>query len=70
MYQQCPKKYQFQYIDKLEKEFKSSPDLILGTSVHSCLEWLYQQVNVFRIPTKEEVLNKFHEIWEKEIKEV
>ena len=69
VYTQCPKKYQYQYIDKLEKQFKSSPDLILWTSVHGGLERLYQQVNVFRIPTKEEVLNKFHELWEAGIQE-
>ncbi len=69
VYQQCPKKYQYQYIDKLEKEFKSSPDLILWTSVHWALERLYQQVNIFNVPTKEEVINKFHELWNKWIDE-
>ena len=69
VYKQCPKKYQYQYIDKLEKEFKSSPDLILWTSVHGWLERLYQQVNIFKLPTKEDVLNKFHELWEAEIQE-
>lgn len=64
VYKQCPKKYQYQYVDKLEKEFKSSPDLILWTSVHGALERLYQQVNVFTLPTKEDVLNKFHELWD------
>ena len=64
VYQQCPKKYQYQYVDKLEKEFKSSPDLILWTSVHWVLERLYQQVNIFKVPNKEEVLNKFHELWD------
>lgn len=67
VYKQCPKKYQYQYVDKLEKEFKSSPDLILWTSVHWWLERLYQQVNIFKLPTKEDVLNKFHEIWNEEI---
>ena len=69
VYKQCPKKYQYQYIDKLEKEFKSSPDLILWTSVHGWLERLYQQVNIFKLPTKEDVLNKFHELWEAGIQE-
>lgn len=69
VYQQCPKKYQFQYVDKLEKEFKSSPDLILWTSVHVAFEWLYQQVSLYKLPKKEDVLNKFHEIWNKEITE-
>ena len=69
VYQQCPKKYQYQYVDKLEKEFKSSPDLILGTSVHWGLERLYQQINIFNIPSKQDVLNKFHELWNAWIKE-
>lgn len=69
VYQQCPKKYQFQYIDKLEKEFQSSPDLVLWTSVHSALERLYQQINIFNIPSKENVINKFYEFWNKWIEE-
>ena len=67
VYKQCPKKYQYQYVDKLEKEFKSSPDLILWTSVHAALERLYQQINIFKLPSKENVLDKFHEIWDNEI---
>ena len=69
VYQQCPKKYQYQYIDKIEKEFKSSPDLILWTSVHWWLERLYQQINIFKLPTKQEFLNKFHELWNLSIQE-
>ena len=62
VYKQCPKKYQFQYIDKLQKAFKSSPDLILWTSVHGSLERLYQQINTSKLPNKQEVLNKFNEL--------
>jgi hypothetical protein len=32
--------------------------------VHGALEWLYKQVNIFIIPTKEETLAKFHELWD------
>ena len=69
VYQKKKKKYQYQYVDKLEKEFKSSPDLILGTSVHWGLERLYQQINIFNIPSKQDVLNKFHELWNAWIKD-
>lgn len=61
LYEQCPKKYQFKKIDNIESEFKSSPDLILWTSVHAALEWLYQQINIFKIPTKEDIIRIFHE---------
>lgn len=59
LFEQCPRKYQYKYIDKIEKEFESSPDLILGQSVHGALERLYNQINVFKIPKENEVLEKF-----------
>ena len=67
---QCPRKYQYKYVDKIqEKEFESSPDLILGQSVHATLERLYNQINVFKIPSKDELLLKFKEQRESEITE-
>lgn len=67
---QCPRKYQYKYVDKIqEKEFESSPDLILGHSVHAALEWLYNQINVFKIPSKDELLAKFKDQRDTEIKE-
>ena len=69
LYNQCSKKYQFRYVDKIETEWWSSPDLILWTSVHWALERLYKQINIFITPTKEETLAKFHELWDEWIKE-
>ena len=69
LYNQCPKKYQFRYLDRVETEFVSSPDLILWNSVHATLEWLYKQINIFIVPTKNETLAKFHELWDNWIKE-
>ncbi len=67
---QCPRKYQYKYVDKIqEKEFESSPDLILGHSVHAALERLYNQINIFKIPSKDELLMKFKDQWDTEIKE-
>ncbi len=59
LFEQCPRKYQYKYIDKIQKEFESSPDLILWQSVHGALEWLYNQINVFKVPNEDEVLEKF-----------
>lgn len=68
LFQQCPRKYQYKYIDKIkEKEFESSPDLILGQSVHKVLENLYNNVNVFKIPKLEDVLEDFHNIRNEEM---
>ena len=67
---QCPRKYQYKYVDKIkEKEFESSPDLILGHSVHAALEWMYNQINIFKIPSKEEVLWYFKTQRDSEIAE-
>jgi putative RecB family exonuclease len=67
---QCPRKYQYKYVDKIkEKEFESSPDLILGHSVHAALEWLYNQINIFKIPNKDELLTKFKDQRDTEIAE-
>ncbi len=69
LYNQCPKKYQFRYLDGLEREFETSPDLILWTSVHWALEWLYQQVSILNTPIKADVLWKFHQLWNDSIAE-
>ena len=69
LYEQCPKKYQYRYLDWLEREFETSPDLILGTSVHWALEWLYQQINIYKTPIKADLLWKFHDLWNNSIAE-
>ncbi|MDR0281774.1 MAG: PD-(D/E)XK nuclease family protein [Candidatus Peribacteria bacterium] len=44
-YLQCPRKYQFHYLDKLKtKEFETSYELILGSLVHLSLDRRYQQI--------------------------
>jgi RecB family exonuclease len=70
VFQQCPRKYQYKYVEQIkEKEFESSPDLILGSSVHKALENLYKNINVFKIPQLEEVIEDFHKVWDEEMTE-
>ncbi|MBB1543263.1 MAG: PD-(D/E)XK nuclease family protein [candidate division SR1 bacterium] len=59
LYQQCPKKYQFRYLEGLEKSFETTPDLLLGTSVHSSLERFYQQLNIYKKPQKSDLVEYF-----------
>lgn len=59
LYHQCPKKYQYHYLDGLEKAFETSYDLLLGQSVHHTLEWLYQELNIFKHPSEVDVLASF-----------
>ncbi|MEI7563907.1 MAG: PD-(D/E)XK nuclease family protein [bacterium] len=69
LFAQCPKRYQFRYIDKMQKEFESSADLILGHSVHKVLENLYNKINVFTLPTVDDVVKDFHTIRDSEYAE-
>lgn len=70
IFHQCPRKYQYKYVDQIkEREFESSPDLILGHSVHKVLENLYNNINVFKFPNLEDVLEDFHTIRNQEIEE-
>jgi RecB family exonuclease len=70
LFEQCPRKYQYKYLDKIAKEFESSPDLILGQSVHGALEWLYNQINIFKIPEEEKILEKFKNLWDAEFEKL
>lgn len=39
-FKQCPLKYKFQYIDKIET--KPAPALFFGSTIHTCLEFLHR----------------------------
>lgn len=67
-FEQCPQKYKFKYIDKIKPLIEKTVEAHLGSSVHSALEWLYNSVkeNKTRIPSVDEVLEKYIEEWEKD----
>ena len=58
-YLQCPLKYKFRYVDKIVPEYEENLHLILWTEVHAALEWLYNQINNFNVPSFEELENFF-----------
>ena len=53
----------------MQKEFESSADLILGHSVHKVLENLYNKINVFALPTQDDLVKDFHSIRDSEYAE-
>lgn len=66
-FEQCPKKFQFKYLDKIKPPIEKSIETHLGKSVHEALEWLYTEVKeTKRVPSLDEVLGKYTEFWEKE----
>lgn len=66
-FEQCSLKYKFKYIDKIKPLIEKTIEAHLGSSVHSALEWLYNSLkeNSSRIPSIDELLEKYIEEWEK-----
>lgn len=68
-FEQCKLKYKFRYIDKIIPDIEKTIESHLGSVVHSVLEWLYNQVKKGEIPTIDEFIMKYSEIWKAEYEE-
>jgi putative RecB family exonuclease len=66
-YEQCPQKFKYQYIDKIETEEEESIEAFLGTRVHEALEKLYRDLQHQKEDTLDELLafvqNEWDENW-------
>jgi ATP-dependent helicase/DNAse subunit B len=63
VYIQCPLKYRYKYVEKIPaKEFVESAASLLGGIVHSTLEKLYKDINVFNTPTQEALLAFYYDL--------
>lgn len=69
-YLQCPLSYKFRYLDKIKPEFEENLHLILWTTVHSTLEYLYQKINNFYIPSEKELKDYFLNIYKEKIQKL
>ena len=70
VYLQCPLKYRYRYVDKIPtSEFVETTDTLLWTLVHESLQNLYNSINVFKVPTKEEFISDYYALREKKEKE-
>jgi len=65
-FEQCPRKFKFRYIEKIIPEVEKTIESHLGSAVHETLEWLYTKVKEKIIPTLDEIIVKYNQIWEKE----
>ncbi len=63
MYQQCPQKYKFRYIDEIPPPIRSI-ELHLGTSVHTALEKLYADARQGQVTSRDELLAYFQQAWD------
>lgn len=62
VYQNCPKRYQYRYVDKISRRRKT-PETVVGVAVHSAFEELYAQVTGGKVPT----LPELQEIYAREL---
>ena len=63
VYLQCPLKYRYRYIDKIPTpEFVENTDTLLWTLVHESLQNLYNNINIFKVPTKEEFIADYYNL--------
>lgn len=70
VYLQCPLKYRYRYIDKIPTpEFVETTDTLLWTLVHESLQNLYNSINIFKIPTKEQFIADYYNLRSKKEKE-
>ena len=62
VYQNCPRRYQYRYVDKISRRRKT-PETVVGVAVHSTFEELYALVTGGKVPT----LADLHAIYAREL---
>ena len=65
-FEQCPKKYKFEYIDKIEPEIETTIEAFMGDLVHRTLEKLHKDNLFQKSNSKEDLLKFYNDLWEKE----
>ncbi len=69
-YLTCPLKWKYDKIDGLGRTTKeSSLALILGSAVHSALEFVYKQRTNLKTPSIEQMFERYEAVFQKECKE-
>jgi putative RecB family exonuclease len=63
-YETCPQQYKLAYIEKIEVETEGI-EAFMGSRVHETLEKLYRDLKVTKLNTLEELLNFYHQSWDK-----
>lgn len=69
-YIQCPLKYRYHYVDKIPApEFSETADTLLWSLVHETLEKLYDDVNLSKIPSKQDLKTFYYNLREQKERE-
>jgi putative RecB family exonuclease len=62
----CPLKYKFRYIDHVETPIEETVEMFVGSRVHEALEKLYQDLQLEKLDSLEDLLEFYHAQWKKE----
>jgi putative RecB family exonuclease len=68
-FEQCPRKYKFQYIDKETPEIENTIEAFMGDIVHQSLEDLYKKKKFKQRAAKASLIKFYRDLWEKEYSE-
>jgi putative RecB family exonuclease len=63
-YETCPHQYKLAYIDKIKIETEGI-EAFMGSRVHEALEKLHRDLKVTKLNNLEEILDYYHQNWEK-----
>lgn len=64
-FEQCKLKFKFRYIDQIIPDIPKSIEAHLGSCVHDCLEWIYNQVKKGEVPSIDATIVYYSNQWEK-----
>lgn len=63
-FEDCPLKYKYAYIDKLDRDRRDSVEAFMGGLVHETMEKLYKDLNYAKLNAVEDLLAFFRARWE------
>lgn len=63
-FEQCPQRYKFEYIDRVEVELETTVEAFMGSIVHQVLEKLYRDFSFGKLDSREELLEYYKHLWE------
>ena len=59
-FEQCPLKFKYNYIDKIETEIENTIEAFMGGLVHNALEKLYVDLKFTKLNTKQELIDYYN----------
>ncbi len=62
-FEQCPQRFKYHYIDKVETESEETVEAFLGSRVHEALEQLYRDLQHQKVTSLEELLTYLRTQW-------